>query len=89
MDFTAILGVILLLVLANVGVFFIFTKLLINTPNAGMKFLFVNILKDIAWLIISLQWLEKTTQHFLVLIFTFLTASFILYYKVIRLLNER
>lgn len=89
MDFTAILGVIFLLILANIGVFFIFRKVWMNTPNAGMKFLFVNILKDIAWLIVSLQWLEKTTPHFLFLIFTFLTASFILYYKVIRLLNER
>ncbi len=88
MDFTAILGVIFLLVLANIALFFMFTKFFLNSPNAGMKFLFVNVIKDITWLILGLQLLEKTTPHFLILIFTFLVGSFILYYKVIRQLNK-
>ena len=56
--------------------------------NAGMKFLFLNISKDVVWLIYALSVVEKTNQNMLVLIFSFLAISFAVYFVVIKLLNK-
>ena len=88
MDFQLLIIPISVLVLLNIIVFFIFKFLMYGKENAGMKFLFLNILKDLGWLIYALSVVEKTNQNMLVLIFSFLALSFVIYFAVIRLMNK-
>lgn len=53
-----------------------------------MKFLMVNIIKDIIWVGYWLINLETSQTNFLFLIGIFLVTSFALYFKVIRFLNR-
>lgn len=88
MDFQSVIIPILLLLFLNIIVFFIFKSLMYGKENAGMKFLFLNISKDVVWLIYALSVVEKTNQNMLVLIFSFLAISFAVYFVVIKLLNK-
>ncbi len=54
----------------------------------AMKFLGINIIKDILWVAFWIFNLENTTTNFLAVIAVFLITSIYLYYKVIRLLNN-
>lgn len=72
----------------NLIVFYIFKKYLIKKENPAMKFLMVNIIKDIIWVGYWLINLETSQTNFLFLIGIFLVTSFALYFKVIRFLNR-
>lgn len=54
----------------------------------AMKFLGVNIIKDIFWVSFWIFTVENSKGSFLWIIAVFLVTSFFLYYKVIRLLNR-
>lgn len=54
----------------------------------AMKFLGVNIIKDILWVSFWIFTVENSKGSFLWIIAVFLVTSFFLYYKVIRLLNR-
>jgi hypothetical protein len=82
----------LLLVLSaaflNVILFYIFKKYLIKKDHPAMLFLVINIFKDITWVGYWLINLETNQNNFLFLIGIFLLTSFVLYFKVIRVLNR-
>jgi len=76
------------LLLVNVMVYYIFRVLIFRKENAGMKFLILNISKDVLWLIVSLSLIVKTKENMLVLMSGFLAFSFVIYFLVIRLMNK-
>ncbi len=59
MNFLDSFIVISLIAVLNIIVFIIFKKYLCCRENAGMKFLTLNISKDLLWLVISLLVIEK------------------------------
>lgn len=56
--------------------------------NPAMKFLGLNIIKDLIWVVFWLSRLENTTESFLAVIGVFLVMSIFLYFKVIQMLNR-
>ena len=56
--------------------------------DAGMKFLAINISKDIIWLIVSLIIIEKTKENFLFIVICFIIASLLIYIPIIKLINK-
>jgi Co/Zn/Cd efflux system component len=80
--------VISLIAILNIIVFIIFKKYLYRKENAGMKFLTLNISKDLLWLIISLLIIEKTKNNFLLIIICFIVASVTIYTPVIKQINK-
>ncbi|MDF2552487.1 MAG: hypothetical protein K0R77_1762 [Chryseobacterium sp.] len=80
--------VISLIAILNIIVFIIFKKYLYGKENAGMKFLTLNISKDLLWLIISLLIIEKTKNNFLLIIICFIVASVTIYTPVIKQINK-
>ncbi|RMZ58332.1 hypothetical protein D1632_11935 [Chryseobacterium nematophagum] len=88
MNFRDIFVIVFLITLLNCTVYIIFKKYFYGKPDAGMKFLAVNILKDIIWLIISLSIIDKTKDGFLSLVICFIVASFLIYLPVIKLINK-
>ncbi len=80
--------VILLILLLNIFVFTLFKKYMYGRANAAMKFLSLNISKDIIWLIISLIIIDKTKENFLFIVICFLVASLLIYIPVIKLINK-
>ncbi len=89
MNFTHIAIVALSAAWLNILIFYLFKKYLIGTSNPAMKFLMINIIKDLVWVGFSLILLEHTRNNFLLVIAAFLLTSFFLYYKVIVLINRR
>lgn len=77
-----------LLMIFNVFTYFVFRFFLYKKDNAGIKFLLVNMAKDLAWLIIALSLVEKTRFNMLVLMSFFLICSFAVYFAVIRMINK-
>lgn len=57
-------------------------------PDAGMKFLTVNIAKDIVWLVISLMIIDKTKENFLFIVICFVVASLFIYTAIIKQINK-
>lgn len=57
-------------------------------PNAGMKFLVVNICKDMVWLVVSLSIIDKTKEGFLFIVICFIIASFLIYLPIIKDINK-
>lgn len=88
METAHIFGLLLSLFILNVLVFQLFRRVLLNTGNAAMKFLMINIGKDVIWVMVWLKILESNTANFLLITLIFLLGSGILYYFVIRLLNR-
>ncbi|UZT98565.1 hypothetical protein ODZ84_03055 [Chryseobacterium fluminis] len=80
--------VVLLIAVFNVAVYIIFRKYLYQKPDAGMKFIAVNIVKDIIWLIVSLAVIDKTRDNFLFIVICFIIASFLIYMPIIKLINK-
>ncbi len=80
--------VVFLVLFFNTLVYIIFKRYLYGRPDAGMKFLAVNISKDILWLIVSLAIIDKTRENFLFLIICFIVASFLIYLPIIKLINK-
>ncbi|MCS3528788.1 hypothetical protein M2373_000149 [Chryseobacterium sp. JUb7] len=80
--------VILLIAVFNIVVYIIFKKYFYNKQDAGMRFLAVNISKDIIWLIISLAIVDKTRDNFLFIVICFIIASFLIYIPIIKLINK-
>ncbi len=56
--------IISLIAVLNIIVFVVFKKYLYGKANAGMKFLTINIAKDLLWLVISLLIIEKNKANF-------------------------
>lgn len=80
--------IITLAVVFNAGVYIIFKKFLYKRQDAALKFLTVNIPKDIVWLLISLLIIDKTKENFLFLLACFVIASFLIYLPIIKLINK-
>lgn len=77
-----------LILILNSIVYRIFKKYLYGHPNAGMKFLTLNISKDIIWLVISLLIIDKTKSNFLLIVICFIIASVLIYMPVIKRINK-
>ncbi|QBJ85577.1 hypothetical protein DDI74_04585 [Chryseobacterium gleum] len=88
MNFLDSFIVILLIAILNIIVYIIFKKYLYRKPDAGMKFLTINISKDIIWLVTSLLILEKSKANFLFIVICFIIASFFIYLSIIKLINK-
>ncbi|KFF12286.1 hypothetical protein IW15_12055 [Chryseobacterium soli] len=80
--------IIFLLAVFNLTVFFVFKKFLYKKPDEGMKFLVINISKDLIWLVISLIMLEKTKTNFLFIVISFIIGSLLIYIPIIKLINK-
>lgn len=88
MNLSDSLVVISLITVLNIIVFIIFKKYLYGKENAGMKFLTLNISKDLLWIIISLLIIDKTKINFLLIVICFIVASIFIYGSVIKLINK-
>lgn len=88
MNLSDSLTIILLIVVLNILVYGIFKKYLYGKPDAGMKFLVINISKDLIWLVISLLIIEKTKANFLLIVICFIIASILIYMPVIKQINK-
>ncbi|REC46717.1 hypothetical protein DRF68_14400 [Candidatus Chryseobacterium massiliae] len=88
MNFMDSLIVILLILVLNITAYAIFKKYIYGKVNAGMKFLLINMPKDIIWLIISLIIIDKTIENFLFIVICLIVASLLIYIPVIRLINK-
>ncbi|EJL70475.1 hypothetical protein PMI13_02810 [Chryseobacterium populi] len=88
MNFTDSCIIVLLLVIFNCIVYMIFKRYLYMKPDAGMKFLTVNIAKDIVWLVISLMIIDKTKENFLFIVICFVVASLFIYTAIIKQINK-
>ncbi|OVE56641.1 hypothetical protein B0E34_14040 [Chryseobacterium mucoviscidosis] len=88
MNFMDSLIVILLILVLNITAYAIFKNYIYGKVNAGMKFLLINMPKDIIWLIISLIIIDKTIENFLFIVICFIVASLLIYIPVIRLINK-
>lgn len=88
MNFIDSLIIILLILILNISVFIIFKKYMYRKSDAGMKFLAINISKDIIWLIVSLIIIEKTKENFLFIVICFIIASLLIYIPIIKLINK-
>lgn len=88
MNFLDSFIVISLIAVLNIIVFIIFKKYLYGKENAGMRFVLLNISKDIVWLVISLLMIEKNKANFLFIIICFIVASVTIYTPVIKQINK-
>lgn len=88
MNFPDIFIIIMLAVVLNAAVYIIFKKFLYKREDAALKFLTVNIPKDIIWMLISLLIIEKTKENFLFLLACFVITSFLIYLLIIKLINK-
>lgn len=88
MNFLDSFIVISLIAILNIIVFIIFKKHLYGKENAGMRFVLLNISKDILWLVISLLVIDKTKANFLFVIICFIVASVTIYTPVIKQINK-
>lgn len=88
MNFLDSFIIVLLIALLNIIVYMIFKKYLYGKQDAGMKFLVINLSKDLIWLITSLIIIEKTKANFLFIVICFLVASFLIYLPIIKLINK-
>jgi hypothetical protein len=88
MNFWDSFTIILLAGILNIAVYIVFKRYLYGKSDAGMRFLAINILKDIVWLIISLIIIDKTKENFLFIVICFIAASFLIYLPVIKLINK-
>lgn len=77
-----------LILLLDVALYIYFKKYIYGKPDAAMKFLAINISKDIVWLIYSLLIIEKTKENFLFIVICFIIASLLIYIPVIKLINK-
>lgn len=87
MDLGKILAVLLSFILSNFLMWIFFIKILEKRNNAGMTFLYANIVKDVILIIVWIKFLPAGKTNFLLLSFIFLLSSFAIYYKVIKRLN--
>jgi hypothetical protein len=88
MNFLDSFIIVLLIALLNIIVYIVFKKYLYGKQDAGMKFLVINLSKDLVWLITSLIIIEKTKANFLFIVICFLVASFLIYLPIIKLINK-
>ncbi len=88
MNFLDSFIVISLIAVLNIIVFIIFKKYLYGKENAGMRFVLLNISKDIVWLVISLLVIEKNKANFLFIIICFIVASVTIYTPMIKQINK-
>lgn len=72
----------------NVFMYWVFTRFFVSKENGAIKFLGLNVLKDLIWAMVWVSILNRGKDEFLVLIGVFLVASFLLYSKVIKRLNK-
>ena len=73
----------------NLLVYYIFRRYLLPKPNAAIKFLVVNIIKDVAWAGLWIYLMDKSTIYFLAITLVFIIGSVLIYHNVIRALNNR
>lgn len=88
MNFLDSFIIVLLIALLNIIVYIVFKKYLYGKQDAGMRFLVINLSKDLVWLITSLIIIEKTKANFLFIVICFLVASFLIYLPIIKLINK-
>ncbi|ASW73373.1 hypothetical protein IQ37_03415 [Chryseobacterium piperi] len=88
MNFWNVFIIVFLIGVFNSIVYIIFKRYLQDKPNAAMRFLMVNIVKDVIWFVISLLLIDKTRSNFIFLIICFVAASFFIYFLVIKQINK-
>ena len=71
----------------NLLVYYIFKRFLLPKPNAAIKFLITNIVKDFVWAGLWIYLMEKSTVYFLAITLVFILGSTLLFYNVIKTLN--
>jgi len=76
------------LFILNVVVYYLFKIVLIKRDNPGLRFLGINLLKDLIWLTVILFFVDKTKVNFLILSLIFLLSSFLIYYFIVIKLNK-
>ena len=76
------------ILILNAFVYLIYKKVFAGKENAGLKFLTLNIFKDVVWMVYWLFQSEKTSENFFILMIVFALFSFFLYRAVIRDLNK-
>lgn len=76
------------LLVLNIFVYAIYARLWSGKTNAGLKFLTLNIFKDVAWVVFWLYSAEKTPANLYILMAVYGIFSFIVYRKVIKDLNK-
>ncbi|KPE50724.1 hypothetical protein AOB46_13105 [Chryseobacterium indologenes] len=88
MNFSEGFIIIALATVFNITVYILFKKYFYGRENAGLRFLTINIPKDVIWLLISLLIIDKTNENFLFLLGCFVVASFLIYMPIIKLINK-
>lgn len=88
MNFIDSLIIFVLILSLNITVFMLFKKYIYGKADSAMKFLSLNISKDIIWLVISLMIIEKTKENFLFIVICFIIGSLLIYIPVIKLINK-
>ncbi|WP_459084208.1 hypothetical protein [Chryseobacterium sp. A301] len=83
----------ILLLMASIGVlngfmYWVFTRFFVSKENGALKFLGLNVLKDLIWAMVWVSILDRGKNEFLVLIGVFIVGSFLLYSNVIKRLNK-
>lgn len=88
MNFANLFWLLLSAACLNTLVYLFFKTYLVKGNAPAMKFLTINIIKDIAWAGYWIYILPRERENFLMVTFVFLLSSFLIYYKVIRHLNR-
>lgn len=88
MNFIDSLIIIMLILIFNMAVFMLFKKYIYGKADAAMKFLSLNISKDLIWLIVSLIIIDKTKENFVFIVICFVIGSLLIYIPVIKLINK-
>ena len=88
MNFLDFLLLLISIAALNFLVFFLFKIFVLKIQNPAMKFLGLNLIKDVFWCAVWLYILPKEKPVFFTLVSVFLVASFVLYYYVIRSINK-
>ncbi|WP_185113206.1 MULTISPECIES: hypothetical protein [unclassified Chryseobacterium] len=76
------------MLILNLMVYIIFKRYMYKKDDAAMKFLVVNITKDVLWMAISLMLIEKARPNFIFLVVCFVISSCLMYWSVIKLINK-
>ncbi len=88
MDLMNVFWLVLSLAFLNLVVYYLFEKLLIKGNAPAMRFLGVNILKDVIWAGSAIYLLPREKVSFFLVTVVFIISSTVIYYKVIRRLNR-
>ena len=88
MNWMPLLLSIMILVILNALIFYFFKVNILKKQNPAIRFLGFNLPKDVVWLVVSLVTLGKSKTEIVILMLVFVALNFLLYWLVIRAINE-